>query len=126
MMILNAMLVLILTNPQAVLENVTSEFSRCSLGLDNSTGTVTMLATALLLLELAGLTGVCPSLSWLNGFTSNPHLHTEWDISRNVPASLYQHHVCKFQPGSSIILLVVVFLTKFCVGSSTARSFLGH
>ncbi|CAG8261223.1 unnamed protein product [Penicillium salamii] len=44
-------------NFAAVLENVTSEFSRCSLGLDNSTGTMTMLATALLLLELAGLTG---------------------------------------------------------------------
>ncbi|CAG7923662.1 unnamed protein product [Penicillium olsonii] len=61
-------------NFTAVLEKLTAEFSRCSLGLDNASGTMTMLATALLLFELAGLTGVGLSVSWLNGVFLLTHI----------------------------------------------------
>ncbi|KAJ5347504.1 uncharacterized protein N7506_000757 [Penicillium brevicompactum] len=44
-------------NFSTVLDKVTVEFARCSLGLENAASTMTLFATALLLLELAGLTG---------------------------------------------------------------------
>ncbi|KAJ5964196.1 uncharacterized protein N7479_004072 [Penicillium vulpinum] len=44
-------------NFSGALDKVTAEFARCSIGLENTSGTVTLFATALLLLNLAGLTG---------------------------------------------------------------------
>ncbi|KAF4768233.1 hypothetical protein HAV15_002063 [Penicillium sp. str.  len=44
-------------NFSGALDNVTAEFSRCSMGLESASGTMTLFATALLLLNLAGLTG---------------------------------------------------------------------
>jgi hypothetical protein len=43
---------------QSVLDKVAVECARCSLGLENAASTMTLFATALLLLNLAGLTGV--------------------------------------------------------------------
>jgi len=48
----------LLTDIQSVLDKVTVEFARCSLGLENAANNMTLFATALLLLNLAGLTGV--------------------------------------------------------------------
>ncbi|CAG8893022.1 unnamed protein product [Penicillium egyptiacum] len=39
------------------LNKVTAEFARCSVGLESASGTVTLFATVLLLINLAGLTG---------------------------------------------------------------------
>ncbi|KAJ5572207.1 transcriptional regulator family: C2H2 zinc finger and Fungal Specific TF [Penicillium sp. DV-2018c] len=39
------------------LEEISIEFSRCTVGLENASGTMTLFATVLLLLNLAGLTG---------------------------------------------------------------------
>ncbi|KAJ5412387.1 uncharacterized protein N7487_006746 [Penicillium crustosum] len=44
-------------NFSGALDNVTAEFSRSSMGLESASGTMTLFATALLLLNLAGLTG---------------------------------------------------------------------
>ncbi|CAG7941688.1 unnamed protein product [Penicillium nalgiovense] len=44
-------------NFSSALDKVTAEFSRCSMGLESVSGTVTSFATVLLLINLAGLTG---------------------------------------------------------------------
>ncbi|KAJ5446521.1 Transcription factor [Penicillium cf. griseofulvum] len=44
-------------NFPGTLEKVTAEFARCSMGVDSASGTMTLFATALLLINLAGLTG---------------------------------------------------------------------
>ncbi|CDM26469.1 transcriptional regulator family: C2H2 zinc finger and Fungal Specific TF [Penicillium roqueforti] len=44
-------------NFSGTLEKVTAEFGGCSMGLESASGTVTLFATVLLLLNLAGLTG---------------------------------------------------------------------
>ncbi|KAJ9488496.1 hypothetical protein VN97_g4797 [Penicillium thymicola] len=44
-------------NFSGALDKVTAEFSRCSMGLESASGTMTLFATVLLLLNLAGLTG---------------------------------------------------------------------
>ncbi|KAJ6156755.1 hypothetical protein N7497_005640 [Penicillium chrysogenum] len=44
-------------NFSSALNKVTAEFSRCSMGLESVSGTVTSFATVLLLINLAGLTG---------------------------------------------------------------------
>ncbi|KAJ5617931.1 hypothetical protein N7537_003045 [Penicillium hordei] len=44
-------------NFSGALDKVTAEFSRCSMGLESAFGTMTLFATVLLLLNLAGLTG---------------------------------------------------------------------
>ncbi|KAJ5142706.1 uncharacterized protein N7515_001493 [Penicillium bovifimosum] len=45
------------TLSNSALEKVSTEFARCSVGLESASGTMTLFATALLLLNLAGLTG---------------------------------------------------------------------
>ncbi|KAJ5374130.1 hypothetical protein N7517_006136 [Penicillium concentricum] len=44
-------------NFSGALGKVTAEFARCSMGLEGASGTMTLFATALLLINLAGLTG---------------------------------------------------------------------
>ncbi|KAJ5503529.1 hypothetical protein N7463_006403 [Penicillium fimorum] len=44
-------------NFSGALEKVTAEFARCSIGLEGASGTMSLFATALLLINLAGLTG---------------------------------------------------------------------
>ncbi|KGO38802.1 Transcription factor, fungi [Penicillium expansum] len=44
-------------NFSGALDKVTAEFARCSMGLESASGTMTLFATVLLLLNLAGLTG---------------------------------------------------------------------
>lgn len=76
-----------------VLEKITAELAKCSLGTESSANTMSTFAAAFLFLNLAAMTGVCLFNSQFHGTL------TDWFVGKGAPReepdALYQSNIGK-------------------------------